>query len=238
MSDSGRLIAVGDIHGCSAALDGLLEAIQPTPDDTLVLLGDYVDRGPDSRGVVERLMRLEKQLKLVPLLGNHELMMLTAFTDHSLAYFWLQSGGQATLDSYGGMPTDVPQEHLDFLRRCVPYYENEQFFCVHANYDPTRPLNQQPPELLFWTHLHQFTPGPHQSGKLAIVGHTPQKSGEVLDVGHLLCLDTYCVGGGWLTAIEMPGRRLWQVDSLGRLRQPAPVLADLPAQGSGAPPLE
>jgi serine/threonine protein phosphatase 1 len=218
MRGEGRLIAIGDIHGCSWALDALLDALELKADDTLVLLGDYVDRGPDSRGVIERLIRLSQECRLITLLGNHELMMLAAFTDHSQAYTWLQSGGQATLDSYGGMPGDVPDAHLEFLSRCVPHYEADEFFFVHANYDAAQPLAEQSPELLYWTHLHVHMPGPHISGKTAVVGHTPQKSGEVLDTGYLLCLDTYCFGGGWLTAMEFPSRRIWQADVGGKLR--------------------
>ena len=67
-----RTIAIGDIHGCSVALDALLEAIRPRPADYVVTLGDYINRGPDSRGVIERLIELENQCRLVPLLGNHD----------------------------------------------------------------------------------------------------------------------------------------------------------------------
>ena len=71
-----RTIAIGDIHGCLAALNTLIDAIQPQHDDTLVTVGDYVDRGPDSKGVLDRMLELEKMCNLVPLLGNHEEMML------------------------------------------------------------------------------------------------------------------------------------------------------------------
>src|SRR4029453_4765190 len=72
----GRTIAIGDIHGCAAALGALVAAIEPTADDTLVALGDYVDRGPNSRGVLDELLALAKRCRLVPLLGNHEIMLL------------------------------------------------------------------------------------------------------------------------------------------------------------------
>ncbi len=213
-----RLIAIGDVHGCSRALDALLDCIVLQPDDTLVMLGDYVDRGPDSYGVIERMIRLDSECHLIRLMGNHELMMLEAFDDHWLALGWLESGGRETLVSYGGRPTDVPKHHLEFLRNCSAFYEVDQYFFVHANYDPERALDQQPPDLLYWTHLYLYMPGPHKSGKIAVVGHTPQKSGEILDLGHLICLDTYCVGGKWLTAMEFPSRRIWQVTAEGRVR--------------------
>ena len=73
-----RTIAIGDIHGCSAALDALLDAIRPRPEDTIVTLGDYINRGPDTRGVLDRLIDLGRRCRLVPLLGNHEQMLLEA----------------------------------------------------------------------------------------------------------------------------------------------------------------
>jgi serine/threonine protein phosphatase 1 len=69
-----------------------------------------------------------------------------------------------------------------------------------------------------WTHLHLRVPPPHASGKTVIVGHTPQVDGEVLDLGHLICIDTFCCGGGWLTALEVHTREIWQTDRDGRLR--------------------
>src|SRR5437588_178789 len=73
-----RTIAIGDIHGCSLALDGLIEAIDPQPDDTVVALGDFINRGPDSPGVLDSLIALKARCNLVPLLGNHEEMLLSA----------------------------------------------------------------------------------------------------------------------------------------------------------------
>ncbi len=216
--ETGRLIAVGDIHGCATAFRSLLDAVALTSQDTLVLLGDYVDRGPQSREVLDFILQLGSACRLIPLLGNHEIMMLTAFQDHSQALDWLQCGGQATLDSYGGSPADVPPQHLAFLQSCVSFFETERFLFVHANYDPRLELQDQPEAHLYWLHLHLHRPAPHVSGKTAIVGHTPQKSGEVLDLGHLICLDTYCVGGGWLTAMDVESRTVWQADRQGRLR--------------------
>ncbi len=213
-----RTIAIGDIHGCADALEQLLNALQLTPNDTVVALGDYVDRGDQSRQVLERLLELESQCRLVPLLGNHELMMLRAFRDYSQAYFWLECGGQQTLESYGGSPDDIPEEHHAFLERCVAYHETDDHLFLHANYDPDLELAEQPEQLLFWTHLTQFLPPPHRSGKRAIVGHTPQRSGEILDLEHLVCIDTFCVGDRWLTAFDVGSGEVWQVSKRGELR--------------------
>jgi serine/threonine protein phosphatase 1 len=213
-----RIIAIGDIHGCAAAFDALLTAIQPGADDLLIPLGDYVDRGPHSRQVIERLLELRSRCQLVPLLGNHEIMMLAAYEDHSQAFYWLQSGGQATLDSYGGLPTSVPESHLRFLRECVPFYETDEHFFVHANYIPEQPLSAQPEFMLYWMHLHAFRPARHASGKVALVGHTPQKEGNILRLDHLICLDTFCVGGGWLSAMDVVSGTVWQASLSGTLR--------------------
>lgn len=213
-----RTIVIGDIHGCAQALEALLGAIQPQSDDRLVLLGDYIDRGEQSREVIERLLSLEYECRLVPLLGNHELMLMRAFQDYSQAYFWLECGGQQTLDSYGGSPGDVPEEHHKFFERCVPYFETDDHLFVHANYDASLELQDQPEELLFWAHLTQFVPGPHRSGKRAFVGHTPQKSGEVLDLEHVVCVDTFCVGDRWLTALDVHSGEIWQASRRGTLR--------------------
>src|SRR5260370_21718238 len=127
------MMAMGDFHGCSAALTALIRASGPTPLDTLVFLGDYIDRGPDSRGVVEQVIALGERCVLVPLLGNHEEMLLAALEGQSELTYWLKFGGLATLASYGYRggpelrPADlralIPGEHLDFIRKCRDYFE-------------------------------------------------------------------------------------------------------------------
>lgn len=213
-----RTIAVGDVHGCSQALRAIVDAIQPTADDTLVFLGDYVDRGPDSRGVLDFVLDLEKRCRVVPLLGNHELMLLEAAENRLTIEPWLTVGGAATIQSYKGHLENVPPEHWDFIRRCRRYYETPTHFFVHANYAASVRLDSQPDYLLFWEHLHLRVPPPHTNGKIAIVGHTAQKSSEILDLGHVVCIDTFCHGGGWLTGMDVNSRQIWQADRNGRLR--------------------
>jgi serine/threonine protein phosphatase 1 len=216
----GRILAIGDIHGCSAALDAVLAAARPQPDDTVVTLGDYVDRGPDSRGVIERLIALGERCRLVPILGNHDEMLLDVVSlNLSVLQGWLMFGGDATLASYGcSTPDGIPDGHVDFLRNCVPWYETERHFFVHASYHPRKPLHKQPPDLLRWASLRDGIPGPHRSGKVAIVSHTSQKTGEILDVGYLKCIDTWVYGDGWLTAMDVLTGQVWQADKSGRMR--------------------
>ncbi len=217
---SGRLIAIGDIHGCSAALDAILAAIDPQAHDTLVALGDYVDRGPDTKGVIDRLIELRSKCELVCLHGNHEEMMLDVVRDTQPPFRWLQYGGVETLDSYrfAGDMSVVPQTHRDFFASMRDFYETDDFFFVHANYDPDLPLNEQPRQLVRWQKLTDVVPGPHQNGKRAIVGHTHDRNGEIFDIGHLVCIDTFCYGGGWLTAMDVNSGKLWQSNMAGELR--------------------
>lgn len=212
-----RTIAIGDVHGCATALRAVLELIEPRADDTIVTLGDCVDRGPDSRGVIDQLLALRERCRLVPLLGNHEEMMLNFLDGRAQPDNWLLCGGQATMDSYladDGKP-QVPQEHVDFIRSWGDYWETDTHFFAHGGYHPDQPLAGQRWHMWRWHSLRDSIPKPHASGKIAVVGHTSQKSGEILDVGHLICIDTFCYGGGWLTALEPATGKVWQVDRHG-----------------------
>jgi serine/threonine protein phosphatase 1 len=214
-----RTIAISDIHGHSQALDGILAAIVPKPKDVLIFLDDYVDRGPDSKGVLDRLLDLKKRFNVVALMGNHEEMMLGAKGGRSDLRFWMNLGGRETLESYGnaGDLRLVPFEHLQFLKGLLLFYETETHFFIHTNYDPDRPLNRQESATALWKHLGE-PPSPHFSGKIAIVGHTPLMNGQILDLPHLKCIDTGCGYGGLLTALEIGNGRVWQVDEMGRRR--------------------
>lgn len=215
---AGRTIAIGDIHGCDKALAAIIDAIEPTADDTIVTLGDYIDRGPDSNRVVERLLELQKACILVPLLGNHEQMLLAAIENEADAEFWMQCGGQATLESYGGDLQRIPEGHLNFIKDCAFAYETETHLFVHANYDSTVPVNEQDDYVMLWKHLTAPLPAPHISGKTAVVGHTPQMSGEILNAGHLICIDTWCFGDGWLTALDVETMAITQCNRHGEVR--------------------
>jgi serine/threonine protein phosphatase 1 len=230
-----RMSTIGDVHGCSRALEVLLDAIDPGEADQIVTLGDYVNRGPDSRGVLDHLIVLERHCTLIPLLGNHDEMFLEALTSagtghsHALSS-WLWMGGDATLASYGistgdtsGVrSTNIPAEHRAFLERCYAYHETDTHIFLHANYDPALTLDDQPLEPLRWESLRDGIPGPHRAGKRVITGRTAQKSGKVLHLGHIVCVDTYCYGGGWLTAYDVHTEEIWQTNRLGEVRSPRP----------------
>jgi serine/threonine protein phosphatase 1 len=216
----GRTIAVGDIHGYAAALNAILTAVEPGADDTIVTLGDYVDRGPDSPGVIRALIDLSCRCRLVPLLGNHDEMLLETRGGAAGLAAWLGFGGRETLAAYGcEHPDQIPEDHAAFLRACVGYHEIETHFFVHAGYLPDLPLAGQPAEILRWTPLRRQQLGPHCSGKIAICGHTAQHNGEILDLGFVKCIDTCCYCGNWLTALDVTSGRVWQAMPDGTMRK-------------------
>lgn len=214
-----RTIAIGDIHGCATALDALLDAIDLQPNDTLVTLGDYVDRGMESARVIDTLLNLMNQIRLIPLQGNHEIMMLQALNDRAAMDFWLQHGGQQTLISYGGRSENIPPQHVLFLQHCARFWENDDHFFVHANYFSNQPLDRQPDQILFWEHMKTSFPLPHRNGKKGWVGHTPQPSGDILDLGHVALIDTHCYSTeGYLTAVDVDSGEYWQAKMDGSYR--------------------
>lgn len=205
-----RTIVIGDIHGCSTALAKLLDAISPTNDDIIMTLGDYIDRGIDSRGVIEQLIELQGVCEMFSLTGNHEEMMLNARHSHARHAEWMNYGGIATLDSYGDRGLeDIPEEHWRFIEQCTDWCQTGTHILLHANYEPARRIEEQSAEMLRWQTLDEHMPGPHCSDKIVVVGHTPQRSGEILDRGHLLCIDTAVSDGGVLTAIDIVYGTVW-----------------------------
>ena len=223
MSTSSRILAVGDIHGCAFALEALLRAVRPSRDELLVTLGDYVDRGPDSAGVLNRLVRLAGTHRVVPLRGNHEQMMLDARDGAGELALWLACGGEATLMSYcpfadHGTLADVPDEHWEFLERtCVDWYETESHFFVHGGAVPHLPLDRQSPLVLRWQTFDN--PERHHSGKTMVCGHTPQKAGVPRDLGYAVCIDTHAhADDGWLTCLDVTTGEYWQANERGQTR--------------------
>lgn len=223
-----RLFAVGDIHGCATAFDTLLSAIALRPSDRIITLGDYINKGPDSKAVLDHLLRLFHWGVLVPLLGNHELKMLMAGQFGRAIVHGEVLVDQPTLASYAGLspgskvsPIDlspIPDCHWHFLRHhCLRWFATDTYIFSHGMLSPHMPLLKQPDRVIFWNKLDH--PQPHLSGKVLVCGHTPQRSGYPLNLGHTLGLDTAACEGQWLTCLEMTSGDIWQANQQGQLRQ-------------------
>jgi hypothetical protein len=237
---SGTTIAIGDIHGCSKALWALLEAVAPRRQDVVITLGNCIDHGPDSKEVVRLLVSLVRRCTLVPLMGEHEEMFLDSLGRQGCFQSWQKSGGDQTLRSYAvDHSTRIPRSHNSFINSFEDYHETATHLFVHAGYQPDLPLCRQQASVLRRRPLDAEWPGPHVSGKVAVVGHRPQQDGYILDLGHLVCIDTFCHGGGWLTALDVGSRYWWQANEKGEVRQgilASPYSASAGNKGSSASP--
>lgn len=208
-----RILAIGDVHGCRVALEEMAGLVRFSKDDIIIPLGDYVDRGPDSKGVIDFLIDLKRQFPKVHCLrGNHEIMMERARDDEFEARSWKGFGGKEALQSYDtDSLEDIPESHWSFIADLLPYYETDDYFFVHANAYPEVALIDQPDYMLYWDHIFE-TPAKHESGKTMICGHTSQKSGVPLNFGHAVCIDTFAYGGGWLTCLDVLTGCYWQTN--------------------------
>ena len=221
------LYAIGDIHGCDAQFGALLAQIarhaasQPPARRIIVTLGDYVDRGPASKAVIERLFNWnDPDFELVALRGNHEHMMATALEDNDAFTHWLRYGGQETLVSYGVAPprmvtdaeqveasrtrfTEVfPAHHRAFLASTQLSFEAGGYVFVHAGLRPDVPLGQQSPEDLMWIReefLNHDAPFP----AFVVHGHTPAEAPDVRS--NRIGIDTGAYITGNLTALALSG---------------------------------
>jgi serine/threonine protein phosphatase 1 len=209
----GRVLAIGDIHGCDTALETMLSRLQPAADDTVVVVGDVVDRGPDTRRCIDLLLELRKASRLVFLLGNHEEMMLSALEGGSWYSAWFGFGGAETVESYGGI-REVPESHIDFIASGLDYFQTGNAIFVHANLQPGVDLNRQLSGWLRWNHLTGHEK-PHPSGKLVVCGHTRLKSGKPAILNGWVCIDTAACAGGKLTCLDTDRFLVYQTDEAG-----------------------
>ena len=227
------LYAIGDIHGCVLTLDALMERIEAdaggalTPDDDVVFVGDYIDRGPDSPAVLDRMLALEAASdagtgpQCTFLRGNHDQMMLDYLEGVGDVDLWWVNGGRTTLASYEerGDQT-IPKEHASFLRRTPLAAEGEAFAFVHAGFDTRRTiadnLEDPDPSILLWTRKH--LEADLSNWEIPVVcGHTPVS--EPINDARLIGIDTGAVfpgrpGLGKMTAVVLPERRFLSVPTV------------------------
>ena len=214
---AGRVYAIGDIHGCDVALDVVLSKLDLSADDTVVTLGDVVDRGPGTKQAIDRLLQLQTVCNVVFLMGNHEEMMLDARGGGSIQKSWLGFGGRETLTSYGGRFDLVPAAHWEFLEAGLDYWEAGSVIFIHANLEPGVALEQQSAEWLRWTRFTGFE-RPHPSGKLVVCGHSAQHSGLPCVLDGWACIDTWVYGEGSLTCLDVATGDFMQAKQDGSFR--------------------
>jgi serine/threonine protein phosphatase 1 len=211
-----RTFAIGDVHGCDTALGALLERVDPQAEDTLIFLGDLVDRGPGTKEVIEQVLATQRQCKVVVIRGNHEDMMLAALAGIDWQ-MWMQFGGDEALESYGGDRRRIPKSHIEFLESTVDYWETPSEIFVHANLQPAVPLQKQLAIWLRWNHLTGYE-REYDPNRRVICGHTPQKAGYPLVFAGWVCIDTDCQRGGWLTALDVYDDWIYQANERGETR--------------------
>ena len=212
-----KIFAIGDIHGCFDQLQALIKNLDIDQQcDSLVFIGDYIDRGCAVKEVVDYMIKLRSEYKnIVCLRGNHEQMLLHYLKgiDEKM---YLANGGPATLLSYGISPTSVPQtrkaaippDHLLFFQSLLPYYETNDYIFVHAGLKPGLLPSEQDVEDLLWIR-QEFINSEYDFGKLVIFGHTPLISPLIMP--NKIGIDTGAVSGGKLTCVELPNVIIHQV---------------------------
>ena len=221
-NENKRLYAIGDIHGRLDLLDQVIAAIQRDvathgSDALTVTLGDYIDRGPKSRGVIERLIANPFPTPYIALKGNHEQMVESFLADPAVAEHWRRYGGVETLHSYrvpvsglmlgknyaeaaDALRTAMPPEHFQFLGSLKTSYSHGKYFLCHAGVRPGVPLERQSDEDLLWIR-DEFLNSKMNFGKIIVHGHTPMEAPEVLP--NRINIDTGAFATGRLTCMVL-----------------------------------
>lgn len=214
----GRHFVVADVHGHHTALQALLSELSLTDQDQITFLGDLIDHGPDSRGVLDCVISLGTQARSI--MGNHETLLLASMKDLDVERHWLRYGGDKTLSSFGvESAAEIPKHYTDWLSSFPLWIETDEYVFVHAGVDSRLDMTDQTDETLLWQH--QSNPQPLANGKTVVSGHTPRL--QPLFLPHFFSLDTGIANGGLLTAIELPliagsvVEKVVQVDVLGEL---------------------
>lgn len=216
-----RCYVIGDIHGCLDELRYLVEGLPLESGDRLVFLGDYVDRGPNSKGVLDYMLELQKRddLEVICLKGNHEDMFLAYLgLPGQHGNMFLYNGGYATLLSYGikskqsslgEIMSKISSDHIDFLKNLKTYVVMEPFICVHAGINPSKPLAEQTDADLLWIR-DEFIHNPHRLPYTVLFGHTPRSS-VLFHLPYKVGLDTGLVYGNKLSCLEVVDKMLYQI---------------------------
>lgn len=212
-----KIFAIGDIHGCAQKLGELIGLIAANREkDTLIFIGDYIDRGSSNRDVVDYVLQLKKEFKnVVCLLGNHEQMLLS-YLEGEDEEMYLYNGGKHTLSDYGITFSDttgerkgkIPRAHLLFFQSLLPYHQTKDYIFVHAGLIPGISLDKQTIDDLIWVR-YEFIDSNYDFGRQVIFGHTPMINPLIME--NKIGIDTGAVYGGKLTCVELPEVKIYQV---------------------------
>jgi serine/threonine protein phosphatase 1 len=212
--DIKRTFVIGDIHGCLGMLRKLIDRIQWDPSrDRLIFIGDYIDRGEDSRGVIDFVLSLKQDSPNVQcLIGNHEQMLIDYLSGDDPQTYILNGGG-ATLMSYDRVRRNkedslIPSSHLEFLSSLLLMVELDDYYIVHAGFRPHIPIEDQELFDMIWIR-NEFLLSQYDFGKVVIFGHTPFNNPVVMK--NKMGIDTGAVFGNRLTCLELPGVRFHSV---------------------------
>jgi len=218
-----RLLAIGDIHGYLGSLEALLSEVNPTPQDRVVFLGDYVNKGPSVSSTLDFLVELSRHPDWIFLRGNHDQMMLDTYHDLDSLDAWECLSGGNPLASYGrgstvDLLTRVPRSHWKFLEeRCRDFFETESHIFLHGGIRPSLEPCQEEVERLHSMVLSDAMP--HESGRLVVCGHSSQATGEIADLGHTICIDTGIAKGQFLTCLDLADFSYTQASEKGEIRK-------------------
>ena len=221
-----RFFAIGDIHGCHKTLNKLLfEVIDIKVTDEIYCVGDYIDRGPDSKGVIDLILFLNNQgFKIHTLRGNHEQMMLDAFNGGAPYYKWLANGGDATMNSFKvNSMQDIDSQYYNFLQQTLYYIEIQDYILVHAALNFTNDNLFEDKEAMLWERDIKIDKQ-KLNGRIMVHGHTPEPFNIIMsqlnqpDIS-VIDIDGGCVykgkpGMGNLFALDFAGKKLISVDNI------------------------
>ena len=234
-----RILAVGDIHGMYEKLVSLMELVQFDPDDDmLIFLGDYIDRGPQPLECLDYIIALNKQYseRVVPLLGNHEVMCLNYYRykeqsrsfmmdglDYEMAHVWLDNGGDKTKRQFKKLKRPELQKRLRWMRMLSNHYQVDKFYFCHAGIQPFIPLDRQREGDLLWMREGFFELYDGRVGTI-VIGHTPVQelkrkhwtdgqpptTPQFLDNNIIMCDTGTFMEGGKLSCVDVLTGKFWQ----------------------------
>jgi len=209
-----KIFVIGDVHGCLEMLKRLIDKIEWNPaNDRLIFIGDYIDRGENSKGVIDFILQLKEDSTLIQcLIGNHEQMFIDYLSGVD-SQSSLLNGGLSTLRSYEEMRRSqddplIPPSHLDFFSSLLIMIELEHYYIVHAGFHPNIGIEDQSLNDMIWIR-EEFIYSDYDFGKVVIFGHTPFNSPLVMK--NKIGIDTGAVFGNYLTCLELPGKKFHSV---------------------------